>query len=175
MSESERIYVEGEGSRKQQAKDRFQTALSAFALCAKEASKHPWPESTAIWNEALALVVLGRFEEGCSRCVGSMRKERLEALNNANAHQEYASAAPDTRDFIGHIDMAFQLARIISSQQALEDMRTGLSGKPHSVDEVDVDASSVLEQAVALELIDQSSVDKFMHKISYKDIEAENV
>lgn len=178
VPESERIYVEGEGSRLEQAVQKFETALSQFVSCAGEAAGNEWPEHLPVWNEALALIVLGKFDEGCSRCVDSLRLRLEDEMSNVtdDGVQELSSAGTNVtgnHDFVLHVDKAFEISRSITAQKALAGMY-GDSFEGVSCDQSS-DLQNILDRALEMKLLDFASAKEVTNKISSNELDSDKV
>jgi len=176
---SERIYEEGrEASRLDQAREKFEVALTDFEFCAEQSTEQGWPQWNNVWNEALTLVVLGRFVEGCFRCADALRLRKEEEMESANVNDktfQQSKPATSTRgndDLILHIDMAFKISRVFTTQQAMEET---YADAPCEFLGDGTTASSVLDKAVSMKFLDLSYVEDIRYRIACKGLSAEKV
>jgi hypothetical protein len=64
------------------AKEKLETALAEFEYCADSTGDDP--RFSFDWNSGLALIALNRFDEGCARCLESLRKRLEEDFVNVD-------------------------------------------------------------------------------------------
>jgi tetratricopeptide (TPR) repeat protein len=107
------------------AKEKFETAVAEFEYCANLAGDVDFPRSIHEWNCGLALLFLNRFDEGCARCLESLRKRLEEQLENVDIHEGvgFRSISTITRngstnELFSQLDAAFECASMIAERQA---------------------------------------------------------
>jgi hypothetical protein len=107
------------------AKEKFETALAEFEYCADLAEHNPHLLRSAYdWNSGMALFVLRRFDEGCARCLQSLRKHLEEQLVNVDvaegtkARNLPAVLNSSTNELFNQIEKSFHCASMLAKQQA---------------------------------------------------------